>query len=372
MPDGIWDLTADPASIDAASRSWERLATSVGSRSDDFNDASMKVIGTWEGETATSYDAHRKKLVGDLDQASQAASDVARVLADCAGSVRTAQSQLDAQWTRVAGFPRTPGPYGGLMFDELTPEQEQTVNESAGRAQEIRDTLETQVKADAAQLTGFVATWESISSTWQPVADGTQPSFDVPTDDDDTGVIKIGDTIVVNGGGGDDEITVIIDPVTGDTIVEVNGQVHRFPPGSDVTIRGGDGNDTITVPSDTDLDFTILGSDGDDKVTGGAGDDTILGNTGRDKLFGGEGDDQMSGGGDRDYLDGQDGSDDLQGGSGDDTVYGMDGDDQLSGGEGHDYVEGASGADTVLAVPATTSSREAAATTSSTAATGTT
>ena len=84
MPDGIWDLTADPASIDAASRSWERLATSVGSRSDDFNDASMKVIGRGRARRRRRT-TPIAELVGDLDQASQAASDVARVLADCAG-----------------------------------------------------------------------------------------------------------------------------------------------------------------------------------------------------------------------------------------------------------------------------------------------
>ncbi len=347
MPDGIWNLQADPAALDTAGRAWERLSTLVDTASDDFNAASMKVLGGWEGATATSYDGHRKSLVGDLDEASRAAARVARVLTDSAGSIRSAQSQLDAQWTRVAGFPREPGPYGGLMFSDLTPEQEQTVNESAGRAQEIRDALEHQVAADAAQLSGFVATWTSISRTWKSVADGTSPSFDVPADDDKTGVIKVGDTVVVNGGGGDDDIKVHIDPLTGDVIVEVNGQAHRFPPGTDVAIRGGDGNDTISVPGDAGLDFTILGSDGTDKITGGAGDDTILGNAGRDKLFGGDGNDQMSGGGDRDYLDGQDGADRLLGGSGDDTIYGMAGNDRLAGGAGDDYLEGATGNDTV-------------------------
>lgn len=348
MSQGIWQLFADPDELDTASQSWVDVSSAIDTSSDDMNAASAKALKKWEGEAATSYDVHRKKMVGDLDSASTLAGAIGSLLAASAGTVRVAQGRLDIQWSRVVAFPSKPGPYGGMVFDELTPEQVATVNDSVAQAQEIRDGLETQVGADAKTLDGYLMDWTAIGTHWKATAEGA-PSFDVPSDDDDTGVVRLGDRVVVNGGGGDDDITVHVDPNTGETIVEVNGTFYRFPEGTDVTIRGGDGNDTITIPPDMDIDFTILGSDGDDVVSGGAGDDTILGNTGRDRVTGGAGDDRASGGSDRDYLDGQDGDDRLRGGSGDDTVYGLGGDDTLTGGSGKDYLEAGTGDDSIAA-----------------------
>ena len=70
-----------------------------------------------------------------------------------------------------------------------------------------------------------------------------------------------------------------------------------------------------------------MGSDGNDNIDGGSGDDTIRGWDGNDILNGGAG---------NDTLHGEDGDDSIYGFIGNDTIRGGDGDDNLYGGSGYD------------------------------------
>ena len=81
----------------------------------------------------------------------------------------------------------------------------------------------------------------------------------------------------------------------------------------------------------------IVGSDDDDTLHGGEGDDTILGLGGNDSIYANAGDDEIHGG---------DGEDTLFGGSDNDELYGGDGEDTLSGGSGKNHLEGGEGEDT--------------------------
>jgi Ca2+-binding RTX toxin-like protein len=90
----------------------------------------------------------------------------------------------------------------------------------------------------------------------------------------------------------------------------------------------------------------INGTNGNDSLQGGGGDDTINGGNGNDSLQGGNSNDVLNGGSDNDYLHGGDGNDVLQGGTGNDDLNGGDGDDFLSGGTGNDVMTGGGGADT--------------------------
>jgi uncharacterized secreted protein with C-terminal beta-propeller domain len=98
--------------------------------------------------------------------------------------------------------------------------------------------------------------------------------------------------IVINGGKGDDTIT-----------VESHGQT--LP----VTLNGGDGNDTLT------------GGDGNDLLSGGDGDDTLDGAAGNDAVAGGKGNDSVCGGA---------GKDRLNGNAGNNVLYGIAGKDKLT------------------------------------------
>jgi Ca2+-binding RTX toxin-like protein len=104
----------------------------------------------------------------------------------------------------------------------------------------------------------------------------------------------------------------------------------------DNTLLGGSGNDFIN------------GRKGSDSLDGGAGDDSIYGGRGLDTLTGGSGDDILFGGRGADSLDGGIGNDSLYGGKGDDTLLGGLGDDFLSGENGNDFLTGGAGSDRFL------------------------
>lgn len=87
----------------------------------------------------------------------------------------------------------------------------------------------------------------------------------------------------------------------------------------DDSLFGGDGNDFIEGKWDQDL---INGGNGVDRLYGGLGNDVMHGGTGADQMFGGEHRDVMWGGKDGDKISGDSGNDTLSGGHGNDALYG--------------------------------------------------
>ena len=89
-----------------------------------------------------------------------------------------------------------------------------------------------------------------------------------------------------------------------------------------VIVNGGDGNDSITVlAKDTELASSGLNGDGgDDVLTGADSNDTLSGGEGNDRLVAGKGDDVMNGGAGNDTLvwNQGDGSDRANGDAGND------------------------------------------------------
>ncbi len=92
-----------------------------------------------------------------------------------------------------------------------------------------------------------------------------------------------------------------------------------------------------------DIAYNFVGTEGNDTLYGGRGDDATRGRRGDDRLHGGEGDDLLRGGGGDDRLYGGEGDDLLRGGGGDDRLYGGQGNDTLRGGRGDDYLRDMNG-----------------------------
>src|SRR6185503_18639559 len=99
-------------------------------------------------------------------------------------------------------------------------------------------------------------------------------------------VSRTPDSIVIDAGDGDDEISINQDATSGDVTVSVNGEDHKFT-GSDrsrLTIRGGNGDDRIIADDGVKVDLTIEGGDGKDFLRGGSGNDRIRGGAGNDVI----------------------------------------------------------------------------------------
>jgi hypothetical protein len=100
-------------------------------------------------------------------------------------------------------------------------------------------------------------------------------------------------------------------------------------------INGTEGNNRLTGGSGNDV---INGNGGNDRLNGGSGADTLNGGAGKDELNGGSG---------NDILDGGSGSDELEGGSGNDTLIYTLAENNVIGKFTYDEYEGGSGTDTL-------------------------
>ena len=130
------------------------------------------------------------------------------------------------------------------------------------------------------------------------------------------------------------------------TIQGTDGDDHIVSGGGDDTVWGGAGNDRIEAGYGVD---SISGGAGDDIITnagtdigavtvlkGESGNDVIVDGTGMSLIFGGEGKDYLVSG----FDDGE-----IRGGQGDDFMFGGDGMGMLFGNEGNDWIEGGGGFD---------------------------
>jgi Ca2+-binding RTX toxin-like protein len=153
-------------------------------------------------------------------------------------------------------------------------------------------------------------------------------------------------SLFINGGVGDDIITGAGANI-GSAILFMDGGIGNdniTGTGGRDTITGGEGDDIINGDGGTDI---LSGGVGDDILDGGDGDDVLLGEDGNDNLMGGLGNDILDGGFLNDILDGGVGNDSLTGGFGDDFLNGNTGNDEASGGSGKDTLVGGSGDDTL-------------------------
>jgi serralysin len=126
-----------------------------------------------------------------------------------------------------------------------------------------------------------------------------------------------------------------------------------------ITERAGEGTDTVkTTLAQYALganlenlayigtgDFTGVGNDAKNVLTGGAGEDLLKGGAGNDTINGGAGDDELYGDGNRDEIRGGAGADLVRGGAYDDRIWGDDDNDTLFGDDGADYLHGGNGND---------------------------
>ncbi len=105
---------------------------------------------------------------------------------------------------------------------------------------------------------------------------------------------------------------------------------------------GTDGDDIITSGSGND---TIHGLGGNDTISAGSGNDTVYGDDGNDTLSGNTGDDVLYAGTGNNLLHGNDDNDTLYAGTGNDTLFGDNGSDLLVAGAGTATMTGGGGAD---------------------------
>ena len=105
---------------------------------------------------------------------------------------------------------------------------------------------------------------------------------------------------------------------------------------SDIILRNTD----TTIIQDTAFSLRNEGTNSNDTLYGGLGEDIISGRGGNDTIYGRQANDQLAGNGGNDLLFGGGGNDFISGDNGNDDLYGGDGNDTLTGGNGDDLFFG--------------------------------
>lgn len=142
-----------------------------------------------------------------------------------------------------------------------------------------------------------------------------------------------GDDLIFGAFGG----RMIIEGGTGDDAISVRNQGSIF---SYNLLYGGEGNDT----------FFLADESGGDQAYGGRGDDVFFGtDLSSEWMYGDDGNDTINGGGGSDHLEGGQGEDQLFGGAGDDYLIDGSGDNKLDAGADDDHVTSGWGNDTINA-----------------------
>ncbi len=108
-------------------------------------------------------------------------------------------------------------------------------------------------------------------------------------------------------------------------------------------------NDDVATETGDDDKNKIKGSDDDDVIVAGEGDDKVKGGDGDDVILGGDGDDKLDGGEDDDIILGDDGDDKIKDKDGDDIIFGGDGDDDVRVKDGDNIIDLGAGDDTARA-----------------------
>ena len=158
-------------------------------------------------------------------------------------------------------------------------------------------------------------------------------------DDDDFFVGISGNDSIVGGAGTDTNsfqgvgtgVTALVRADGTGTVS--HGSIDETFSGIEVLI-GSEFDDVLTIEGS--LGRTLIGLEGNDLLTGGAGDDTLMGSEGNDTLRGAEGNDRIFGDAGNDFLNGNDGDDTLFGNAGNDFFVGIGGTDSIHGGDGID------------------------------------
>jgi Ca2+-binding RTX toxin-like protein len=101
-------------------------------------------------------------------------------------------------------------------------------------------------------------------------------------------------------------------------------------------------------PAEPPQPVVRIGTDEDDRLTGGAANDTLIGGAGDDTLIGAGGDNLLQADSGNNHMQGGEGHDTLIGGTGNDTLIGGWGDDLLIAGAGDNLLFGGAGNDTLV------------------------
>lgn len=150
----LWQLRADVRPLEEGARQWARISAGLSRTADDIVEAARHALDQgWESEAAESFEAHRRRMVQQIDTFTTVAAHIGSSLTALAGLLTTAQEELDRAWAPVAVVPHElVGSGQVLLLHPATPADEELVRSATEAAKAIRSRLDLQLDAESARL----------------------------------------------------------------------------------------------------------------------------------------------------------------------------------------------------------------------------
>lgn len=163
----LWNLNASVEAIAEAARRWREVETACACAGEVVDSAARDVVAedSWSGATADSYDAHRRRLTGDIEDFSGYAADVAAALERLAWTIGGAQGRL-TEALAALGVPHT-REQGRIVFHADGAEAEAAVNAAITSANGIRAEVDEQLVLEEAVFTRTTSDVVEVKDAWR-------------------------------------------------------------------------------------------------------------------------------------------------------------------------------------------------------------
>lgn len=173
----LWQLRADVQPLEEGARRWARLAGDLATTADDIVGAARHALDQgWESEAAESYEAHRRRMVRQIDTFTTVAGRLGGSLTALAGLLTAAQEELDRAWVPVAVVPHElVGSTQVLVLHPASAADEELVRSASDAARAIRGRLEIQLDAESARLREATMELASVRSELVQIVGGEWP-----------------------------------------------------------------------------------------------------------------------------------------------------------------------------------------------------
>ncbi|MFC8044470.1 hypothetical protein [Nocardia sp. NPDC057353] len=166
----VWDLDADLGQLEAFETAWKAQVEKLSWAADTMTRAAGRVIGggEWDSPAADRYDAHRRKLVADLDDCAETAGAVAGALRGCIDVLRFNQGLLDDARAAVASRVRctVTGVDGRVDLFPEDDEQVELANGLVSTYTQIRSRVDGKLDGSIAVLRSAMDKLDGWSDAW--------------------------------------------------------------------------------------------------------------------------------------------------------------------------------------------------------------
>ncbi len=164
----VWDLRADPAALESAAEAWRALKSAAQQSDDTVRAAAGRVLahGSWTGDAADSFGAHRDELVRALGRLAELAGGAAEGLDAAAYLLRTGQSQLDGQFSALSGVVPATRVRKEISFQPADEGQAERVRGAVREANDVRDWVDERLSAWAGTLRRIEGDLATLGEAW--------------------------------------------------------------------------------------------------------------------------------------------------------------------------------------------------------------